>query len=108
MTSAGVFVQPSTLEGLPITLLEAAAYERPVVVSDIPPHLEVVGASARGHRVFPDGSQNDLTEAITAELADPAGGADGGRELAKAVRAHYDWDAATDQLIEVYRRAGRR
>lgn len=108
MTSAGVFVQPSTLEGLPITLLEAAAYERPVVVSDIAPHLEVVGSSAPGHRVFPDGALGELTAAVAAELADPAAGADGGRELAKAVRAHYDWDAATDQLIEVYRRAARR
>ena len=51
-----VFVQPSLLEGLPITLLEAASYGVPVVASDIAPHLEVLGTvSGPGRRTFPTG-----------------------------------------------------
>ena len=63
------------------------------------PRVVGVRAGAPGLRLAP---RNDLTEAITAELADPrpGGRADGGMNSAKAVRAHYDWDAATDQLIE--------
>ena len=40
--AAAVFVQPSTLEGMTITILEAAVYGRLVVASDIPPHFEIV------------------------------------------------------------------
>ena len=34
---------PSLLEGLPLALLEASSYGLPLIVSDIQPHLEVVG-----------------------------------------------------------------
>ena len=40
---AGLFVLPSSHEGLPIALLEALSYGLPVLVSDIPSNLEVVG-----------------------------------------------------------------
>lgn len=40
---AKLFVHASSAEGLPITVLEAMNYERPVVVSNIPEHMEVVG-----------------------------------------------------------------
>ena len=51
-TNAAAFVLPSFLEGLPLTLLEAASYGTPIVASDIPPHLEVVGAGRAGPPVF--------------------------------------------------------
>jgi len=108
MTSAALFIQPSKLEGLPITLLEAAAYELPVIVSDIPPHLEVAGDSGPGHRVFPVGDAAALAEAIRADLADLESSAMGARDWSRLVAKHYDWDLATDQLIEVYQRAARR
>ncbi|MCA0292349.1 MAG: glycosyltransferase family 4 protein [Actinobacteria bacterium] len=108
MTSAALFLQPSKLEGLPITLLEAAAYEMACVVSDIPPHLEVVGESGPGHRVFPVTDAAAFADAIQAELADRQASTAGAREWSREVAAHYDWDQATAQLIEVYRRAARR
>lgn len=105
MSSAGVFVQPSKLEGMPITLLEAAAYGLRVVVSDIGPHLEVIGASAPGRRTFRWDSAPQLTAALTAEIADPVAGAANAATLHAQVRRSFDWDVATEHLLSVYRRS---
>lgn len=40
MSNADLFILPSTLEGLPITLFEAMSYNVPTLSSDIPPNLE--------------------------------------------------------------------
>ena len=48
---AGLFVLPSSHEGLPIALLEALSYGLPVLVSDIPSNLEVVGDADRVFRM---------------------------------------------------------
>jgi glycosyltransferase involved in cell wall biosynthesis len=108
---AGVFVQPSLLEGLPITLLEAASYGVPVIASDIAPHLEVMGpVSGPGRRTFPTGDLGALTQALTAALdgtVDPESAAyraerDGAEDLRKEVLAGYNWEDATDQLERLY------
>ena len=39
--NAALFVHPSYLEGFPMVVLEALAADVPILVSDIPPHLEV-------------------------------------------------------------------
>ena len=49
------FVLPSSLEGRPLTLLEAISFGSPVVVSDIPPHVQIVGEDALGRHSFPMG-----------------------------------------------------
>ena len=49
--NARVFVQPSLLEGLPLTVLEAISHGVPVVLSDIPGHLEILPVSRPGGRL---------------------------------------------------------
>lgn len=39
--NAALFVHPSYLEGFPMVVLEALAADVPILISDIPPHLEV-------------------------------------------------------------------
>ena len=59
--NAAVFVQPSDVEGLPLTLLEALSYGTPVVASDIAPHQEVLSPClCPGHRLFRAGDPNAL------------------------------------------------
>lgn len=102
---AALFVQPSLLEGLPITLLEAAAYGRPVVASDIPPHTEVVGDSGPGHLLFRHGDEGSLVEALERSLRETGAVQAGARRLHDRVIQRYDWDLATDALEEAYLRA---
>ena len=101
-SNAAAFVLPSALEGLPLTLLEASSFGAPVVASDIPPHLEVVGEDAPGHRVFTSGSEDEAVGAIERALVDPAAE----REAAAAFRAdvleRYRWDRAVERTEEVY------
>ncbi len=46
-THAGMFVLPSSHEGQPIAVLEAASYGLPVILSDIPAHREIALSRAR-------------------------------------------------------------
>lgn len=108
-SNAAAFVLPSFLEGLPLTLLEAASYGTPVVASDIPPHLEVVGADAPGHRLFPSGDEDGLAEALRRAIAETRIEREGAATFRDEVLAGYRWDTVTDMTEDVYRRivAGR-
>lgn len=104
-SNAALFVQPSLLEGLPITLLEAAAYGLPVVVSDIAPHLEVLGVPEPGRDTFPAGDVVGLTKALQYAVENLDTCRNGAASLHADVARSYDWDLATDQMLEVYERA---
>lgn len=100
---AAAFVQPSLLEGLPLTLLEAASYARPVVVSDIPPHREVLGDdSGPGRRTFAAGDQAALTQVLRTVLDGDAAEAAGAQRLREQVQSGYRWDSATGDLERLY------
>ena len=105
---AAAFATPSLLEGLPLTLLEAASHRIPLVVSAIPPHLEVVGADGPGARVAEVDSVGALSEALERVLADPTRELAGAQERSDRILSHYDWDAATSSLEEVYAGVARR
>lgn len=46
ISSSDAFVSASNFEGLPISILEGMAYGLPMLLSDIPPHIEVAGEAA--------------------------------------------------------------
>ncbi|MDG4838717.1 glycosyltransferase family 4 protein [Micromonospora sp. WMMD967] len=100
--NAAGFVQPSRLEGLPLTLLEAAAYGLPVVASDIAPHVEVLESDAAGGRLFRDGDEDDLVRVLTALLGDLAGERAGAKALGDRVTERYSWDTAAHELERLY------
>jgi glycosyltransferase involved in cell wall biosynthesis len=101
-THAFAFVQPSRLEGLPLTLLEAGSYELPLVASDIPPHRELLGRDGPGHRLFRDGDEDDLVRALARVLADPHGERFGAHVHGGRLRSHYTWEAAARDLEGIY------
>jgi glycosyltransferase involved in cell wall biosynthesis len=69
-TSARLFVTASALEGLPTALIEAALYELPVVVTDIPPHREILDGGPCDAHICPVDDPAAFAAAITAALAD--------------------------------------
>jgi glycosyltransferase involved in cell wall biosynthesis len=107
-TNAAVFVLPSRLEGLALTLLEAASYRLPLIASDIPPNREVIGDSGPGGRIFASADERGLTAALTATLGNLDDARASAERLGDRVVVEYDWDAATGATEEVYEQVLRR
>ncbi len=101
-SNAAGFVQPSRLEGLPLTLLEAVSYGLPVVASDIDPHVEVLGVDGPGGRLFRDGGEDDLVRALQLLVADPEGERVGAGAVRDRVLGEYCWDSAAAELERLY------
>jgi glycosyltransferase involved in cell wall biosynthesis len=101
-TNAAAFVQPSRLEGLPLTLLEAASYGLPLVASDIQPHRELLHDDGPGRRLFRDGDEHDLVAALRRTLADRPAERRAAEETGARLRADYSWDAAVRDVEELY------
>lgn len=95
-----LFVFPSYIEGLPLVLLEALSFGRPVVFSDIPENMEV----AEGLGVpFRCGSADDLAEKIQYVLSHVEEMADLQKAAVARLSQEYDWDRVTDQYVQLYR-----
>ena len=98
-----VYVQPSTIEGLSIALLEAMSRGSYPVVSDIPENVEVItdgGAHPLG-RIFRAGDPVDLARTLEAALVDPAH-VDVGRAAREHVRRRYDWTQIARETERLY------
>lgn len=96
------YCMTSTLEGLPISLIEAMSFGRPVITSDIEECLEVAEDVAL---VFKRGDKEDLARALNYMLSlnsdERARLGKLGRE--RVVR-NYNWDRIAEELDRVYQR----
>ncbi len=91
---AGLFVLPSSHEGLPITLLEAMSHQIPVLVSDIPAN-NAVGLPADCYFHYDEThSIEELTKAIEKKVHH---GVAHTYDLRR-----YDWDHIAQQTYAVY------
>ena len=102
--NAAAFVLPSHVEGLPLTLLEAAAWGTPVLASAIPPHRQVLGTDGPGRRLFPPGDADTLAVALERSLDTVDSERAGAAKLRDEVLAEYSWDAAAEATEAVYSR----
>ena len=99
---ARAFVNPSRLEGLPLAPLEALSAGLPVLLSDIPPHREVLGEPSRGGWLVREGEWVEALQRVAALT--PAELAAVGQAGIARVAAHFSWDDAAEQTAAVYRR----
>lgn len=100
--NARVFVQPSSIEGLPIALLEALAAGCFPVVSAIPENLEplTVDGDQLGMS-FPVGDEAALARALRAAIDHPDRPKTSAR-LGDHVRREYDWESIAGRTEAVY------
>lgn len=93
------YVLPSDVEGMPMSLLEAMAYGRCCVTSDIPECADVLAGNGV---TFEKGNADSLRAALQGLLTD-AGRAD---VLGTAAKAHvektYNWDSVVERTLAVY------
>lgn len=99
-SNAYVYVLPSDLEGMPLSLLEAMSYGNCCVVSDIPECADVVEDKAF---VFPRSDVNALRETLQFACDHPEEVNARKAEAADFICGKYNWDAVTEETLELYR-----
>lgn len=96
--NAGIFVLPSSHEGLPIALLEALSYGISTLASDIPANLEVGLAT---EQYFPLGDVSALADSLRNFQSGKIPRAK--REnLRNWVNEKYNWNDVADKTLAVY------
>jgi glycosyltransferase involved in cell wall biosynthesis len=99
-SNAYLVVQPSTMEGLSIALLEALSFGRCVLISDIPENREVAEEVAPSFR---SKDVDDLRDKLETLIREPGLV----RQYEGKARGHilqnYSWDRVTENTERVYR-----
>lgn len=98
-TNALIFVQPSEIEGLPISLLEAMSYGNCCVASDIPENLEAIGE--HGY-TFRNRDYKDLKRCLQMLIENGDMIEAKKQEAREYVLKNYSWDMITDQFEKLY------
>jgi len=97
--NAYIYILPSDLEGMPISLLEAMSYGNCCLTSDIPECTEVCGDYAVS---FKKGDEGDLKAQLERLLNEPETVA----RLKSAAQAYicsrYSWDDVTEKTLALY------
>ena len=91
-------------EGLPMTLLEAAACGRPIIATDVPGCRDVVRHDANGLLV-PTRNAHALADAIIALADDPARRTVMGAEGRRRAETEFATDRINAETLEIYERA---
>lgn len=94
-----LYVLPSDVEGMPMSLLEAMAYGRCCVTSDIP---ECASVLAGNGVTFERGDDVDLERALRDLLLDPEVVARLGVAARDYVNSSYNWDSVVQRTLNLY------
>lgn len=98
---ADVYLSASHSDGTSISMLEAMACGRPVLVSDIPGNREWVNAGENGW-LFRDGDAASLSQAILEAVEQRARLPEMGRKARALVEQRGDWERNFPKLFEAY------
>lgn len=99
-SNCSLYVLPSDIEGMPISLLEAMSYGKKCLVSDIKENVEVVkdmGVS------FKKSDVGDLTRKLEDILKSDGFDLDS-EKLIEYIEQNFSWDEVVDKTLELYKR----
>ena len=99
-SNAYLYVLPSDLEGMPLSLLEAMSYGNCCLTSDIP---ECAGVTEDKGLTFKQSDVEDLREKLQMLCDNPKTVAQYKATAADYICARYNWDDVTERTLEVYR-----
>jgi len=94
-----MYVQPSEVEGLSLSILEAMSYGHCCLVSDIPENLEAIG-DAGFH--FMNRNIDDLTDRLCCLLEHSEDVASVNIGAKERIRQHYSWQSISEQIEKLY------
>ena len=100
-SNAYLFVLPSDIEGMALSLLEAMSYGNCCLVSDIPENIEVVEDKAVS---FKKGNVEDLKEKLADLLEHPEKVQKYKNESTEFICGKYNWDEVVNQTMALYNR----
>ena len=94
-----MYVQPSEVEGLSLSILEAMSYGHCCLVSDIPENLEAIG-DAGFH--FMNRNVDDLADRLRwlLEHSEEVTSVNVGAK--ERIRQHYSWQSISEQIEKLY------
>jgi glycosyltransferase involved in cell wall biosynthesis len=99
-TNAAAYVLPSTIEGLPISLLEAMSFGLPIVHSNIPESVEVTRGDAA--LTFEVGNAAQLARALDRLLEDHQLASELGARAVERVCSEYSWSDVMKSNLALY------
>lgn len=99
LSNCYIYVLPSDLEGMPLTLLEAMSYGQCCLVSDIPECVSVIEDKAV---TFKKGNVQDLKSQLQALLANPETVEAYRKDASSYVCDKYNWDDVAEKTLQLY------
>lgn len=100
-SNASLFVLPSEIEGLPISLLEAMSFARPCLVSDIPENIEALGGEGF---TFENKNVGSLTKKLKEIYSNPSLSEELGNRAKTRVEQIYGWDSVVEDFVQFYKK----
>ena len=98
-SNAYIYVLPSDIEGMPISLLEAMSYGNCCVVSDIPENTNVIGNCGRA---FAKGEREALRSVLQSLLDNPEQITGYKEKSADYICNKYQWDDVVAKTLKLY------
>ena len=98
-SNAYVYVLPSDLEGMPLSLLEAMSYGNCCVTSDIE---ECAAVTEDRGVTFPKGNEDELEKTLQMLCDRPETVESYRKQAAEHVMRKYNWDEIVKRTLEVY------
>ena len=96
-SSCDLYISASTFEVCPVPTLEAMACGKPLVLSNIEPHQEMINISKAG-KIFSKSSPEEILTAVSEVFQDQKNLGILGRKFTEA----HDWSVISKQMAEIF------